>query len=710
MNELARPPRPASLAKVLLPSTKVSQQHLNKLALVYVRQSSQKQVEQNIESTQLQYRLADRAEAYGWPQSRIDIIDDDLGVSGKSIEGRTGFQRLLAEVSLGHVGIVMGIEMSRLARSCRDWHHLLELCAMFSTLLADADGVYDPRDHNDRLLLGLKGTMSEAELYVLRGRLRAGQLNKAQRGEFFTHAPIGYVRSDDTLIKDPDDQVRSVVELVFAKFQELQSASGVLRYLSDHQIKIGCRDHRGADKGQLRWRAANQSTIIGILHHPVYAGAYVYGRRENNPAKMVPGQPSKGRRWGKPEDWDVLIRDRLSAYITWGQWEQNQQKLKENSTRYGKPGAARGGSLLASRVRCGRCGCRMSICYAGSSKARFTCDALRNHLHQTQCQSLNAKPLTDLVERQLLIAISPASLELSIAAARQLEADQATIEKNYKQAIERATYQSDLARRRYEEVDPSNRLVAAELERRWEAALCEQRQAEESLSRQRCDQASRLTQMQVDRIASLATDIPSLWHSVDTSLIDKQHIVRELIEEVTVEVVDTIERVRVTIRWTGGYESHHEIVRPVGKFDQLEFADNIRDRILRMKRRGHTHQAVADDLNAMGYQSTQKSEFTQAITSSLCRQFEAAGESCKAIGGYEDHWTMKLLGEHLSIPVSTLRNWHERGWLCSVRSGERWIVWADEKELSRLTQLAEHQQGPNCRSAPRGLTTPGKPT
>ena len=710
MNELAAPQRPASVANVLLPSTKVLQQHLDKLALVYVRQSSHRQVEQNIESTQMQYRLADRAEAYGWPQSRIDIIDDDLGVSGKSIEGRTGFQRLLAEVSLGHVGMVMGIEMSRLARSCRDWHHLLELCAMFSTLLADADGVYDPRDHNDRLLLGLKGTMSEAELYVLRGRLRAGQLNKARRGEFFTHAPIGYVRSDDTLIKDPDDQVRSVVELVFAKFQELQSAAGVLRYLYDHQIQIGCRDHRGPAKGQLRWRAANQSTIIGLLHHPVYAGAYVYGRRENNPAKIVPGQPSKGRRWGKPQDWDVLIRDRLPAYINWEQWEQNQEKLKENSARFGQHGVARGGSLLASRVRCGRCGCRMAICYAGSSKARFTCDALRNHLHQTQCQSFNAKPLRDLVERQVLIAISPASLALSVEAARQLETDQTAVEKNYKQTIERTTYESNLARRRYEEVDPSNRLVAAELERRWEAALCEQRQAEEALSRLRRDHSRRLTESQVARIETLAADIPSLWHSANTSLIDKQHIVRELVDEVTVEVIDNIERVRVTIHWTGGYESHHEIMRAVGKFDQLEFADKIRDRILQMKRRGHTHQAVADDLNALGYQSAQKSQFTKAIISSLCRRFEAAGDSCEAIGGYEDYWTTKLLGERLMISTSTLRHWISRGWLNSTQSGERRIVWADKKELTRLTQLAEHQQGPHCRNTPASLTTPGKPT
>lgn len=710
MNELAAPKSAALVSNALLPSTKVLPQHLDKLALVYVRQSSHKQVEQNTESTQLQYRLADRAEAYGWPQSRIDIIDDDLGVSGKSIEGRGGFQRLLAEVSLGHVGMVMGIEMSRLARSCRDWHHLLELCAMFSTLLADADGVYDPRDHNDRLLLGLKGTMSEAELYVLRGRMRAGQLNKARRGEFFTHAPIGYVRNDDTLIKDPDDQVRSVVELVFAKFQELQSASGVLRYLSDHQVQIGCRDHRGPSKGELRWRDANQSTITGMLHHPVYAGAYVYGRRESNPAKMVPGQPSKGRRWGNMEDWDVLIRDRLPAYISWQQWEQNQGKLKENSVRFGNSGVARGGSLLASRVRCGRCGYRMAICYAGSSKARFTCDALRNHLHQTQCQSFNAKPLVELIQRQVLIAISPASLALSVEAARQLESDQNAIEKNHKQTIQRATYDCELARRRYEEVDPSNRLVAAELERRWEAALCEQLHAEEALRRLRSDQPNRLTQSQVARIEKLATDIPSLWHGENSSLIEKQHIVRELIDEVTVEVIDNIERVRVTICWTGGCESHHEIMRAVGKFEQLEFADKIRERILQMKRRGHTHQSVAEDLNALGYQSAQKSYFTKAIVSSLCRQFEAAGDSCQAIGGYEDHWTVTLLGERLMVSRSTLRHWQSRGWLNSIRSGERWVIWANEKELRRLKALAEHQKGPHCRNAPARLTTPGKPT
>ena len=245
-------------------SSKIFNQHLERLAIVYVRQSSTKQVAENIESTQLQYKLVDRAAALGWEPERILVIDEDLGISGRSIEGRSGFQRLLAEVSLEHAGMVLGIEMSRFARSCRDWHQLLELCSVFGTLLADADGVYDPRDHNDRLLLGLKGTMSEAELHVLQARLRGGQLNKARRGEYFSHAPIGYVRSADSLEKEPDEQARDVVHLVFDKFVELGSMSGVRRYLREHHIRIGVRNHHGPDRGKLTWRPVNQPTLLGM--------------------------------------------------------------------------------------------------------------------------------------------------------------------------------------------------------------------------------------------------------------------------------------------------------------------------------------------------------------------------------------------------------------------------------------------------------------
>lgn len=701
-------------------SSKVVNQHLERLAIVYVRQSSTKQVAENIESTQLQYKLVDRAVALGWPRGRVDVIDDDLGISGRSIEGRAGFQRLLAEVSLEHVGMVLGIEMSRLARSCRDWHQLLELCAVFRTLLGDADGIYDPRDYNDRLLLGLKGTMSEAELHVLQGRLRSGQLNKARRGEYFSHAPIGYVRQGDSLALEPDEQARHVVRLIFDKFAELGSMSGVRRYLREHNIRIGMRDHRGPDRGQLVWRSVNQATLLGLLHHPVYAGAYVYGRRETNPRKVVPGRPGRGRRWANTEDWDVLIKDKLPAYITWPQWEQNQQQLRENSVHYQTGGAARGTSLLAGRVVCGRCGRRMSVCYSGSSKARFTCDMSRNQWGESQCQSFNARPLHDLLERQLLLALSPASIDLSLNAARQIEADRQQVAKHHRQTVEHAHYQSELTRGRYESVDHQNRLVAAELERRWEAALLEERQAQEMLDRWQTQEPARLTADETARITSLSQDIPTLWHAPTTAGTERQLILRALVEQVVVEVLGHSERVRVSIRWSGGFESHHEIRRAVGKFQQLEAADAIRTRIITLKRQGQTHAVVAAQLNAENYHATSGGPFTGPIVSQLCRQFRAQDQSIDAPPAEDEHgiasrqnhepppstnWKLSVLARHLGVKPETLNTWRRRGWVHADRVGDCWILWADADELHRLQQLTAHNRSA-LQKTPPTLTKP----
>ncbi len=327
-------------------SSKIHPRHLERLAIVYVRQSSIRQVHENVESRQLQYRLTERAVALGWSPARIVVIDEDLGISGQTVEGRLGFQRLLAEVSLDHVGIVLGIEMSRLARSCRDWHQLLDLCGVFGTLLGDADGIYEPRDYNDRLLLGLKGTISEAELHVLRGRMDAGKRNKASRGACFNHAPIGYQRVREGFILEPDAQARAVVQLIFDKFSELGSLSAVLRYLRAQGLRIGYRPHRGPDREQLVWSKPNAPTLSNILHHPIYAGAYVYGRRKSDPRRRIAGRPGTGRQWASPDEWQYLIHDALPAYISWSQWEQNQATLKENSTHYGR-GAPRGTCLLA---------------------------------------------------------------------------------------------------------------------------------------------------------------------------------------------------------------------------------------------------------------------------------------------------------------------------------------------------------------------------
>src|SRR5271157_1712752 len=388
-SEDGRPALPRPIVAWL--SSKVLSRHLDRMALVYLRQSSPRQVAENRESTEMQYRLQDRAVGLGWPQSRVLLIDDDLGQSGQSIAGRPGFQRVLAEVGLDHVGIILGIEMSRLARSCRDWHQLLELCAVFGTLLGDADGVYDPCDYNDRLLLGLKGTMSEAELHVLRGRLEAGQKNKARRGQLFTHAPIGYMRlPDGELALEPDEQARGVVKLIFAKFAELGSACAVLRYLRERQIRVGMRPHRRAEQGQLVWRRPNSATLQGMLHHPIYAGAYVYGRRTSDPRKRIPGRRGTGRAWAAPEDWQVLLKDQLPAYITWEQYETNQRRLRDNSSKFGRGAPRNGCAVLGGLVVCGRCGRRMNVCYPDRSNARFI---RRPQRPQTTSPPSTAQPL-----------------------------------------------------------------------------------------------------------------------------------------------------------------------------------------------------------------------------------------------------------------------------------------------------------------------------
>ena len=553
---------------------KIQTRHLERQAVVYVRQSSARQVQENIESTQLQYGLVDRAKALGWPDHHVVVIDDDLGVSGQSLEGRAGFQRLLAEISLGHVGMVLGIEMSRLARSCCDWHHLLELCAVFGALLGDADGIYEPRDYNDRLLLGLKGTMSEAELHILRGRLDAGKRNKARRGEYFTQAPTGYLRTDEGIVLEPDEQARGVVQLVLDKFEELGSVNGILRCFRREGIRLGIRAVRSPDRGQLTWRVPSRTTLLGILHHPVYAGAYVYGRRKSDPSRRVAGKRGSGRRWATPDQWEVLIHDALPAYITWQQWAKNQAKLKENSTKYGR-GAPRGASLLAGRVVCGRCGNHMSISYAERNNARLTCDAARWQKGDPQCQSLRARPLEMLVVEQILRALEPASLELSLQAANCIEAEQQQIETHHRQTAARAAHDADVARRRYEAVEPDNRLVAAELERRWESALQAQRKAEEALNRFCREKPSRLTAEQRESILALAQDIPALWHGSSTENTDRQMVIRALIDRIVVEVLGGTERVTVAIHWAGGFESHHEIRRAVNRFEELEAASEI---------------------------------------------------------------------------------------------------------------------------------------
>jgi DNA invertase Pin-like site-specific DNA recombinase len=462
----------ALLTSDLLAPEKISPRHRDRQAVVYVRQSSLRQVEQNRESTRLQYGLADRASRLGWRREQIVVIDEDLGRSGANSD-RPGFQRLVAEVGLGHVGLVLGIEVSRLARSCRDWHQLLEMCALFDTLIGDADGIYDPGTYNDRLLLGLKGTMSEAELHILKGRMHEGRRAKAQRGELVLGLPRGYVlKPSGEVALDPDEGVRQVIELVFAVFERRGSVSGLLRYLVDHEIQLPDRVRAGPNKGEVCWNRPNRATLADMLRHPAYAGAYVYGRRRHDARLRLPGKPHSGRRFQRdPQAWAVLHRGALPAYIAWDAYERNQEQMAANRTRYS--GTPRGGAaLLGGLVACGVCGRRMFTTDTENGReARYVCHQMATTFGAPRCQSISAHCVDALVGAAMLEALSPCAIAVSLQVGEDIELERRQLHGQWKQRLERAAYETALARRRYESVDPANRLVARTLERDWEAAL-----------------------------------------------------------------------------------------------------------------------------------------------------------------------------------------------------------------------------------------------
>jgi len=417
---------------------KIRPEHRDRAAVVYVRQSSRQQVLEHSESTRLQYALAERAAALGWARSRIVVIDDDLGVSAATADARAGFARLVTEVTMGRVGIVLGIEMSRLARTGRDWHQLLELCSLSGVLLADPDGIYDPGFYNDRLLLGLKGTMSEAELYLIRQRMLSGKLAKAERGALAIPLPIGYVRRPSGEVAlDPDEQARHVVRLIFDTFARLGTLNGVLRYLVEHQVQLPVRVHGGPAKGEIEWRRPTRETLQIMLHNPVYAGYYAYGRRQVEPRRKVPGRPSTGRVVKDSDEWLVLLPGRMPAYITPGQYEANVARMAANRQTAATPGAPRDGSaLLSGLLRCGRCDGehRMPVRYHTPSSRNpahgYVCAYEQvNYGTGRSCQHIAGPALDAYVTRQVLDALAPAALEVSLAAAAQTEAERAMLDK-----------------------------------------------------------------------------------------------------------------------------------------------------------------------------------------------------------------------------------------------------------------------------------------
>lgn len=691
--------------------TKIHSQHLEKLAVVYVRQSSIQQVMENRESTARQYALADYARSLGWPSERVLVIDEDQGQSGATAENRSGFQRLLGEVTMDHVGLVLGLEMSRLARSSKDWHHLLELCAIFGTLLADQDGVYDAGDPNDRLLLGLKGTMSEVELHTMRNRLRRGALNKAQRGELFHGVPFGYViLASGEVAFDPDEQAQHVVRLVFEKFDQIGSIYSLFHWLVRHEINLPIRAQKGRNKGELQWRRPSLGTLCQMLHHPIYAGAYAYGRRPHDPKAKYTTSAKHRRRWKPQEEWLVLIKDRLPAYITWQRYENNLNRLKANRRGEENAGApSRGMALLSGVVACGNCGKRLKVAYPSRHSPHYTCVRHLLEAKEQSCYGLKSAEIDQLVTQQVLLALQPASLELSIKAVEDVEKERDSLHVHWKQKLKRARYNVELAERRYRAVDPENRLVAASLEKQWEEGLRTERQLEDEYDRFVRQSPPQLTTDERARIESLARDIPALWQAEATTNANRKEIIRCLIDRVDVHVKCDSEHVDATIHWKGGYTSQHGFIRPVATYAQLRDFEALMNRVVELRERGRVANEIAKILNREGFSPPKRrGEFTSPVVYQLLKRRNMIGRERshdELLGEHE--WWVADLARELQMSAGKLRDWARREWVHARQTPIQnyWVIWADDEELDRLRKLlAQSRRGINAYTAEN--TTP----
>jgi DNA invertase Pin-like site-specific DNA recombinase len=671
----------------------------------------------NNESTERQYGLRERAIQLGWPAESVGIIDEDQGHSGATAQGRPGFQTLLAQVALDRVGIILGLETSRLARSNKDWHQLLEVCAIFQTLLADQDGVYDPTDYNDRLLLGLKGAMSEAELHLLRQRMHDGLLNKARKGEVYNHPPIGYVKGPTgAFVLDPDEQVQAVVRLVFEQFPRQGTVCALLRYLVQHQLRLPVRPHRGPERGQLQWHRPNRVTLQSMLHHPLYAGFYRWGHRCVDSRKKVPGRRGSGRTLRAPKDCLVLLSDHCPAYITAEQFWANQRRLQEN--RAGAPGLGaprQGPALLSGLLVCGRCGYRMVVNYNhGGRFLRYGCNHALACYGEPECQSLAGERLDALVTEQVLAALQPAALELHLTAAIDLEQQRRALHQSWQQRLERARYEAERAARQYRLVEPENRLVARELERQWEAALEGQARLEQEYAQFCAERPARLTAAEREQIQQLAEHIPELWSAESTTAVDRQRLIRLLIEQVAVEVQGESERVQVAIIWSGGFVSRHTLVRTVQRYEQLSNYARLCARVEELQAVGKSLAEMARCLNAEGFRPPKRAErFTGGMVAGFLARKDGKGGVAHrqrvAAALKRGEWLVGDLARHLEMPVVTLHHWRQVGWVRARKlhlGGGVWALWAPAVERRRLERLRRYQQENPNQPLPADLTTP----
>jgi DNA invertase Pin-like site-specific DNA recombinase len=586
-----------------MPELKVTADHLRRDAYLYVRQSTLRQVAEHGESTQRQYALRDRAIAAGWPIERVHVIDRDLGKSGSSAAARDGFQQLVSEVGLGKAGVVMGLEVSRLARNSADWHRLIELCSLTATLILDEDGIYDPAGFNDRLLLGLKGTMSEAELHILKTRMRGGQLNKARRGELEMCPPVGLVyRNDRTIGRDPDVQVQNAIRLVFETFTRTGSAVQTVRMFREQGLLFPRRLRTGPNKGDLLWASPQHALILQVLHNPRYAGAFVYGRTRTRHRPDGGSRVVKVARAG----WQFVMPGMHQGYIDWERFEANQRRLADNARAFGgerRSGPVREGpALLQGRVLCGLCGERMSVRYSqehGGTVPTYVCREATVRRAGKTCQTVPGKIIDAAIADLLIEMMTPMTLAVTLEVQRELEARAAETDTARRQHVERMRYEAELARRRYMKVDPDNRLVADTLEAEWNDKLRRHADAAEDYERRSKQQADVLSAEARRRILDLAEQLPRIWQDPRVEARERKRIVRLLIDDVT---LIKSEMITVHVRLSGGAARTLVLERPLPIAQIRKFKPGLVaevDRLLDL----HCDREIAEILNQNGWRT-----------------------------------------------------------------------------------------------------------
>jgi DNA invertase Pin-like site-specific DNA recombinase len=629
--------------------------HLARRAVVYIRQSTPHQVVSNQESLRLQYALRERAHELGWHEADIDLIDADLGLSGASAAQRSGFKELVGRVGLSEVGLILSIDVTRLARNCSDWYPLLDICGLRGCLIADRDGVYDPGSANGRLLLGLKGTISELELHTIRSRLTAGLLAKAERGELALNLPIGLVRDPSSVVvKDPDMAVQERLELVFQTFLKFRTVAKVMRVLNDRGLDLPRRDRHG----DLRWARATVSAVSTILQNPAYAGAFVYGRTRIRTLPRDGGSPGKEPR--PIEEWRIVVKDRYPPYIDWPTYEKIRAVVRDNRAEYMRTktrGAPRDGDLLLHGIAwCARCGHKMYVRYKGGGE--YVCNHLRSHEGLPACQHIRAPRVDAAVADAFLAALAPAELDALSRARRAQQQVDAALRTSAERQLERKRYAAALAERQFNRVDPDNRLVAGELERRWEAALSEVRAAEEVLARQVSPQA--ITQLAMgkalnSKVVNLAGHLPRIWADEATTDAQRKALLRCLVDKV---VLDRGERDIALIRivWRGGAVTEREVKMRVNSVANLTRGGEMRDRVLDLARAGVPDDEIAAVLTGEGHRSPNCAEKVLPITVQRIR----LGAGIK-VTAQRDRWShdpsslsATELAARLNIPVNWL--------------------------------------------------------